>query len=102
MRMLTDEFRIFSTQPRNDLLDNRQPNEAYCLADPGAAYAIYFTDGGEVTLDLSAANGQWQRRWLAIGESNWKAAESFRANDRLNLKAPGGGQWVLVLLPSVN
>jgi hypothetical protein len=102
MRMLTDEFRIFSTQPRNDLLDNRQPNEAYCLADPGSAYAIYFTDGGEVTLDLSAANGQWQRRWLAIGESNWKAAESFRANDRLNLKAPGGGQWVLVLLPSVN
>jgi hypothetical protein len=48
MRMFTDEMNIFRCIPANHLLSNREPNEAYCLAEEGSQYAVYFPDGGEV------------------------------------------------------
>ncbi|MCG9129835.1 hypothetical protein JT359_19770, partial [Candidatus Poribacteria bacterium] len=53
MRALTDEMDIFSCEPHNDLLSNREENEAYTIANPGAEYAVYFSKGGSVVLNLS-------------------------------------------------
>ena len=40
--MLLNEIDVFTCTPHNDLLSNRQENEAYCLANPGTEYVVYF------------------------------------------------------------
>jgi hypothetical protein len=72
MRLLTAELDIFTATPNTGLLANRSRNEAYCTAEPGRAYAVFFPDGGDVRLDVSAAGGRpLALRWLAIRESRW-------------------------------
>ena len=44
--------------PRSTLASSR-----YCLADPGKEYLVYLPDGGEVTVDLSAASGSLAVEW---------------------------------------
>ncbi len=36
----------------------------YCLAKPGDSYAIYLTNGGEESLDLSAMSGDYTVKWF--------------------------------------
>ncbi len=94
MRMFADEFHVFSSEPANHLLTDREPNEAFCLAEPGRQYAVYFPDGGEVTLDLAGADGVWVFRWLNIMSNEWLEGMSLEGGRRVSLKTPGIGQWV--------
>jgi hypothetical protein len=97
LRMLTDRLGVFTTSPRNDLLGDREPNEAYLLAEPGRAYAAYFPDSGDVTLDLSHASGTFALHWLSIAESRWVAAGETSAGGPVRLTTPGGGGWAVLL-----
>jgi hypothetical protein len=82
MRMLADQMSIFACEPHNDLLQNRSWNEAYCTAHPGVEYAVFFPDGGNVLLDVSAAGGKpLVVRWLAIRESRWVGGASVAAGE---------------------
>ncbi len=65
-RTLTQAMNVFACASRNDLLSERSSNEAYCLAEPGKQYAVYFPDGGAVKLDVSKAKGPLQVRWLDV------------------------------------
>jgi hypothetical protein len=79
LRMLTDEMDVFICEPHNDLLRNRSWNEAYCTANPGVEYAVFFPDGGNVLLDVSAATGKSLTvRWLHVRQSQW-AGEALPA-----------------------
>ena len=99
MRMLTDAMWVFTCTPRNDLLTGREENEAYCLAEPGKQYTVYFPDGGAVSLDVSATEGALTIHWLDIGSSAWLEPESA-SGEMLQLRAPGAGHWAaLVLAP---
>jgi hypothetical protein len=71
MRLFADELDIFRSEPHNELLANRSWNEAYCTARPGAAYGVFFTDGGNVLLDVSAAQAPLIVRWLEIRACRW-------------------------------
>lgn len=95
MRMLTGRIDVFTCEPRNDLLAERAPNEAYCLANPGKEYAVYFPAGGEVVLDASAARGRLELRWLDILRSAWRPPQQVHADaqGRIRLKPPGDGPW---------
>ena len=97
--MFSDEFKVFEAAPANHLLGSREPNEAYCLARPGSSYAVYFPDGGEVTLDLSDADGQWTVRWLDIMNNRWHDSTFVDAGNTVNLKPPGSGQWTAKMVP---
>ena len=101
MRMLVDTMNVYGTTPRNDLLSNRAENEAYCLAEPGAQYALYFPDGGAVTLDLSAAPGSLQVRWLDINRSAWQEPETVAGGGTLEIETPGMGQWAVLVLAQI-
>jgi hypothetical protein len=98
MREIANRMDLVRTEPRNDLLSERQPTEAYCLAEPGRQYAIYFPDGGAVKLDLSEANGKLEVRWLDIHRSEWREARTVDGGGSLELKAPGRGHWAVVVL----
>lgn len=96
-REVTDAFNLFATEPRNDLLGEREENEAYCLAEPGKQYAVYFPNGGEVTLNFSDARGALTLRWYDIDGGRWLAEEKVEAERAIALKTPGAGQWAAVI-----
>jgi hypothetical protein len=98
VRMFTDELNVFVAEPDNGLLSNRAENEAYCAADPGRQYAVYFPDGGAVTLDVSAAQGLLEVRWLDINRSTWQPPQTVTPARALELKTPGKGHWAVLVL----
>ncbi len=101
LRMLTDSLDVFRSAPHNDLLSGRSENEAYCLAQPGDVYAVFFPDGGEVTLDVSdIADGRKLRlQWLDIMTSGWQVPQTLQAGTTLDLQAPGGGFRAVLVRP---
>lgn len=98
MRKIADALEIVKTEPRNDLLSDRSPNEAYCLAEPGKQYAVYFPDGGHVTLDVSETRGNLQIRWLDINRGAWQDLQSVEGGGTLELNTPGKGHWAVLIL----
>jgi len=98
-RLLLDQIDIFSCRPHNDLLANRQSNEAYCLAIPGRQFAVYFTNGGQVSLDIRSLKSPPGIRWLNVMTSRWTAARHLPANDWSALQCPASGQWVALVCP---
>lgn len=96
-RMLSEAMNIFLTEPRNDLLSNREENEAYCLAEPGRQYAVYFPDGGEVSIDLTGAKGQWEIKWLDASGNDWTEGVPVNPGNLVSLKTLGRGHWIALL-----
>ncbi len=98
-RMLTGAMNLFVCEPRNDLLSDRSQNEAYCTAEPGKQYAVYFPDSGTVKLDVSAAQGTLRVRWLDIARSAWQTPQSVASGGVLELRTPGRGHWAALVVP---
>lgn len=98
LRMATDQLDIALTLPRNDLLGDRDENEAYLLAEPGRQYALYFPDGGSVVLDMSHASGQWNYNWINLDEAEWVHSGQVQAGRNVRLTTPGEGHWIAVIL----
>lgn len=97
-RMLTDRIDIFNSRPANDLLEGRSRNEAFCMAQPGETYALYFTDGGDLWLksdtDLTV-------EWLHIHDSHWLEPQHLPSEGgRVHLVTPEyTGYWGALLRP---
>ena len=98
-REVTGAVPPFACAPRPDLLGDREPNEAFCLAEPGRRYAVYFPGGGKVTLDVAAAAGvPLTLRWYDIDGGRWRKPQEVTAAGPLILQAPGRGQWAAVVI----
>jgi hypothetical protein len=97
MRELTNRMEFFDASPNNTLLKDREPNEAYCRAINGKQYAVFFTDGGEVSLDLSASSGAGDIVWLNVLSSQWSGKEIIQSNQVLDLKPPTAGPHVALI-----
>ncbi|OHB77403.1 MAG: hypothetical protein A2Z25_01190 [Planctomycetes bacterium RBG_16_55_9] len=99
MREFIGAIHLFRMAPRNDLLSEREENEAYCLAEPGRQYAVFFTgDGdGSVRIELDSAQSTLQLRWLDIAASRWEQKSMVSQRGDFVLKVPGGGLWVAAL-----
>jgi hypothetical protein len=97
LRMLTNEMDIFMCVPHNDLLSDRKQNEGYCLANPGTEYAVYFPDGGEVTLDTGSLKKLVTVRWLDIMKCRWADAERIKGKSKLTLRCPSRGYWAVLV-----
>lgn len=95
--MLTDKMDIFTCVPHNDLLSDRKPNEAYCLANPGKEYAAYFPNGGEVNLDISTLDTPVTVQWMDIMKSRWLDAQRVEGKVKIVLRAPSQGYWAVLV-----
>jgi hypothetical protein len=98
LRMVTDELNIVHMEPRNDLLSDREDNEAYLLAEPGHQYAIYFPDEGSVILDLSGNISDFQHRWINFDQAEWSEWSTVDTIEDLRLTTPSSGHWAVILL----
>lgn len=96
-RDVTDAFDVFACEPHPDLLADRADNEAYCLAEPGRQYAVYFPARGRVTLDLAKAPGRLALRWYDIGADAWRDPAAIEGGGALPLETPGDGPWAAVI-----
>jgi hypothetical protein len=99
MREFVNAVNIFCMNPRNDLLSQRLTNEAYCLAEPGLQYAVFFTgDGdGRVVIELIDSGSSFELRWLEVSTSGWSRRATISSPRGYMLTAPGNGHWVAVL-----
>jgi hypothetical protein len=98
VRELSDRMAWFDAAPHNDLLGEREENEAYCRARPGREHAVYFPDGGAVTLDLGALDGDASLTWLEVIESRWSKPRAVQGGDALLLETPGPGHWIALVV----
>ncbi len=85
-------------QPRQDLLHDRAPDEAYLACRPGDAYVLYFTSGGSVGLDLTAHRQEFALRWINIGNGQWGPKRKASGGRVLRLAAPSKSPWAAVLV----
>jgi hypothetical protein len=97
VRELSDRMAWFDAAPHNDLLGEREANEAYCRARPGHEYAVYFPDGGSVTLDLGALSGDASLVWLEVLEALWGSPQDIRGGAAVVLEPPAAGHWVALV-----
>lgn len=95
-RQVTNAIDIFTCQPSNDLLTDREANEAYCLARPPSQYAVYFPAAGQVTLKLVPNAQQRRLQWFDIDTGKWHKPQPVKAGS-MPLKTPGSGQWAVVI-----
>jgi hypothetical protein len=66
----------------------------YCLATPGEAYLIYAPAPGEITVDLSAAEGTLDVEWLDPETGNVQAGEAMSGGGVARLETPFAGDAV--------
>ncbi|MBP9900426.1 MAG: hypothetical protein IT579_05640 [Verrucomicrobia subdivision 3 bacterium] len=97
-RKLESLIKLWDIEPANELLSDREGNEAYLAAQPGRAYALYFTDGGAVGLDLKHAPGRFGVRWIDIGSGEWGQSERLDGGRTVTVTAPAKGQWVAAIV----
>lgn len=101
MRMALTEHDIFKSEPRLDLIGERSVNEAYCSANMGESYLVFYPDGGNVTLDVSALEGKGvTAHWLDIRNSMWLGdPEAIAVEDgKVRLITPDEeGYWAVVV-----
>ncbi|WP_415381751.1 hypothetical protein [Halosimplex sp. TS25] len=97
VRMIEEELPFLALSPRNDLLSDRDPNEAYCAADPGSAYVVYFPEGGAVDLDLTGTDGSFEVRWLDADEAAWTDSDVVSGGGQRTLSAPASGNRLAVV-----
>lgn len=99
-RKLESIVRLWDVEPANQLLSDRAENEAYLAARPGVAYALYFTNGGSVGLNLKDAPGRFEIRWIDIATGQWGKREQLDGGGVATLTAPAEGHWAAAIVQS--
>jgi hypothetical protein len=91
IRRVAERVDLASMAPRGDLASSK-----FCLANPGKEYLVY-TPGGEVTLDLTGATGDFVVEWVQDGAYE---RTLVRGGAKVALKPRFGGDAVAEVRPS--
>jgi hypothetical protein len=98
VRLLEKHLKLWDVEPAQALLGNREENEAYLAAKPGLAYALYFTDGGTVSLDLSDVDGSFHIHWIDINTGSEGSSGILEAGRIVDITAPREGHWLAAIV----
>lgn len=77
IRMASERIDFFHAAPHNELLADRQENEAYCRANPGKEYLVYFPAEGEVTLEVGFPLKKLKVQRLEILKGSWSDQDAL-------------------------
>jgi len=91
-RACAERIDLAAVTPREDLAST-----GFCLADPGNEYLVYLPRGGEVTVDLSGAEGSFHVEWLRPAGGPDTRGEKAIGGAARTLKAPFAGDAALHL-----
>lgn len=98
-RAIEKKVKFWEVEPNNDLLSEREENEAYLAAKQGEAYVVFFPDEGEVGLKLSVRNKGFTLKWMNVREGEWHSEKELKSGGIVKLKTPGSNEWVAVVVP---
>ena len=101
-RLLLADYALTEARPDADSsrLSGREEDEAY-LSIGDQQMALFFTNGGEVSVDLSGWQGDYQIRWLDIADSAWlDESETIDGGDKVPISAPQEGFWLAFISPA--
>jgi hypothetical protein len=73
------------------------PMPIYVLADPSWEYAVYFTGGGDITLDLVEAVGRLRSAWFNPRTGKFENERVISGGDYVSFVAPDTQDWVLYI-----
>jgi len=96
-REIEKTVKFWELTPGNHLLSEREENEAYLTSKPGEVYIVFFTNGGEVSLDLNAVKSSCSVRWFDIRSGKMVSESNIDGGKTIKLKAPGEMEWMAVL-----
>jgi hypothetical protein len=69
----------------------------YCLASEGREYIVYLPEGGEASVDLSAARGSVKVDWTRCMDAERREGTPVEGGGRITLKSPFDGESVVYL-----
>ncbi len=96
LREATDKIDWFEATLSQELLGDREENEAYCRSSD-REFAIYFSDGGEVSLEVGQAS-MTAIEWVDVLNNEWKEPASLDAdNEKISIQTPGQGDWIAII-----
>ena len=115
-RKLETKIKMWEIEPRNDLLSMRGTHsisfsglefsnepfvygEAYLAAKPGSKYALYFTKGGSVDVNLTSyAKTIFNLYWINIDTGAWGSTQEISGGEIVRIDAPTNGAWVAAIV----
>jgi len=71
IRMIEEKVKFWDIRPRMDLLEDATDNKAYLAAKEGEAYVIFFTGGGEISLNLTHTKNSFLLWQTEINNPGW-------------------------------
>ncbi len=96
-RKIESVVKFWELLPGNKLLSSREENEAYLTSKPGEVYIIYFTGGGEVSLDLIEFDSEFKLKLIELITGEWSGEETVNGGRIVNVTVPGSNGWVAVI-----
>jgi hypothetical protein len=97
-RKLESKIPLWLMSPANELLSDRESNEAYLAVHTGIAYALYLPAGGEVRIDFSGTKGSLVAHWIDIASGEWGPTQNVAGGEKTLLASPGPGNWAAALI----
>jgi hypothetical protein len=91
-RRYAERIDLAAMEPRGDLASSE-----YCLANPGKEYLVYLPDGGEVEVELTAAEGPLAVEWMHPVDGTIAPGGMIAGGAPRLLTAPFAGDAVLYL-----
>ena len=98
LRQVLESTSFFNGSPHQDLLSDRQPNEAFCRAIEGQEYIVYFPRSeGDIILELAEQEQEYQIQWIHFISKTQKTERKISAAERMQVRAPSGNHWVAII-----
>jgi hypothetical protein len=88
---------FWELNPDNTLLTNRKENEAYLACKKDETYAVFFTDGGEVELNLKGVEKEFKVQWYSVRTGEIDSEGTLSGNKNVKLTAPGELEWIALI-----
>ena len=89
MRIFTDFIVPWEAVPRQELLSDREEDEAYLMAKEGAMYGLYFPKGsGSVGLDLKNYDKPFKIQWIDIGKGQVVIESEIQGGNVISIETP--------------
>lgn len=96
-RMLESKIPLWTLRPANELLSDREPNEAFLAVGEGV-FALYFPAGGQVRVKAETASGGLVAHWININKGEWGPVEPVNGGENFWIEPPGKENWAAAIV----
>ena len=97
-RKAEEKIKFWQVSPRQELLSEREEDEAYLAAsEDGKQHILYFTDGGNVKLDLNTSVKNYILEWINIRTGVQGNKTTVPGGKNTLITSPSKGGWLALV-----